>query len=276
MHHIIITMPVHPGLFHLVVFSCAWARIYYYFLVPADSRCLNTPASLLSESQVPKNIGAPKSCSPPARRLPPLSRNSALTLPPLLLRWSTPQGISRTTHIQNRPTPSSRTTSNLQAHLEFVLCLLPLPTWLPRSCRPTSVRWLTPGSPCSTSPRTSTGRSPAPSSTPTGSRPFLASRFFLHVCLRPTLKLLQAAGTHGGELHEVDIDTRITTNSLRRGGNTAAANAGVRRELRMGQARWKAPMGQMVDHYDEVGLERQLSVSYLLSDEAPFNGYDWS
>ena len=60
------------------------------------------------------------------------------------------------------------------------------------------------------------------------------------------------------------------------GGNTAAANAGVRQELRMGQARWKAPMGQMVDHYDEVGLERQLSVSYLLSDEAPFNGYDWS
>ena len=103
-----------------------------------------------------------------------------------------------------------------------------------------------------------------------------SSRFFLHACLRPTLKLLQAAGTHGGELHEVDIDTRITTNSLRRGGNTAAANAGVRRELRMGQARWKAPMGQMVDHYDEVGLERQLSVSYLLSDEAPFNGYDWS
>ena len=44
----------------------------------------------------------------------------------------------------------------------------------------------------------------------------------------------------------------------------------------MGQARWKAPMGQMVDHYDEVGLERQLSVSYLLSDEAPFSGYDWS
>ena len=43
--------------------------------VPADSRCLNTPASLLSESQVPKNIGAQKSCSPPARRLPPLSRN---------------------------------------------------------------------------------------------------------------------------------------------------------------------------------------------------------
>ena len=79
-----------------------------------------------------------------------------------------------------------------------------------------------------------------------------------------------------GELHGVEIDVHITTNSLHRGGNTAAANAGVRRELCMGQARWKAPMGQMVDHYDEVGLERQLSVSYLLSDEAPFNGYDWT
>ena len=33
---------------------------------------------------------------------------------------------------------------------------------------------------------------------------------------------------------------------------------------------------KLVDHYDEVGLERQLSVSYLLSDEAPFNGYDWT
>jgi hypothetical protein len=102
------------------------------------------------------------------------------------------------------------------------------------------------------------------------------SRFFLHVFLRPALLELQASGTHGGELHGVEVDVRITTNSLRRGGNTAAANAGVRRELRMGQARWKAPMGQMVDHYDEVGLERQLSVSYLLSDEAPFNGYDWT
>ena len=30
------------------------------------------------------------------------------------------------------------------------------------------------------------------------------------------------------------------------------------------------------DDHDEVGLERQLSVSYLLSDEAPFNGYDWT
>ena len=46
-------------------------------------------------------------------------------------------------------------------------------------------------------------------------------------------------------------------------------------ELRMGLVRWKAPMGQVVDHHDEVGLERQLSVSYLLSGEAPFNGYDW-
>lgn len=102
------------------------------------------------------------------------------------------------------------------------------------------------------------------------------SRFFLHVFLRPALHEVQTSGAHGGELHGVEIDVRITTNSLRRGGNTAAANAGVRRELRMGHARWKAPMGQMVDHYDEVGLERQLSVSYLLSDEAPFNGYDWT
>ena len=148
MHHIIITMPVHPGLFHLVVFSCAWARIYYYFLVPADSRCLNTPASLLSESQVPKNIGAQKSCSPPARRLPPLSRNSALTLPPLLLRWSTPQGISRTTHIQNRPTPSSRTTSNLQAPrppaplgLVSPLDIVWLLFWLHRQHDAVSVVW---------------------------------------------------------------------------------------------------------------------------------------
>jgi hypothetical protein len=80
-----------------------------------------------------------------------------------------------------------------------------------------------------------------------------SSRFFLHICLRPTLKLLQAAGTHGGKLHEVDIDTRITTNSLRRGGNTAAANAGVRRELRMGQARWKAPMGQIHHGHRDMG-----------------------
>jgi hypothetical protein len=35
-------------------------------------------------------------------------------------------------------------------------------------------------------------------------------------------------------------------------------------------------MGQMVEHYEVVGRERQLSVAYLLSDEAPFNGYDWT
>ena len=42
--------------------------------------------------------------------------------------------------------------------------------------------------------------------------------------------------------------------------------------------RTRCVAGTMVDHYDEGGLERQLlvSVSYLLSDETPFNGHDWT
>ena len=106
------TTSAYPGLFHLVGFSCAWARAYYYFLVQSVTRCFYTPA--LSLRLIRLIFGGPAS-STSATAPPALSRNSALTLPPLPLRWPTPQGISRTTHIQNRPTPSSRTTSNLQA-----------------------------------------------------------------------------------------------------------------------------------------------------------------
>ena len=70
-----------PGLFHLVGFSCAWARTYYYFLVPADSRCLNTPTPLSSNSQGPQNMGAQKSQHPlrPTRALPRKPKTSSLT-----------------------------------------------------------------------------------------------------------------------------------------------------------------------------------------------------
>ena len=53
------TMSAHLGLFHLVGFSCAWARTYYYFLVPADTWCLKTPAALLSDSLGPQNRAYP-------------------------------------------------------------------------------------------------------------------------------------------------------------------------------------------------------------------------
>ena len=81
MHHPIFTMSAHPGLFHLVGFSCAWARTYYYFLVPADSRCLNTPTPLSSDSQGPQNMGAQKSQYPlrPTRALSRKPKTSSLT-----------------------------------------------------------------------------------------------------------------------------------------------------------------------------------------------------
>ena len=37
------TASAYPGLFHLVGFLCAWARAYYYFLVPSVTRCLKHP-----------------------------------------------------------------------------------------------------------------------------------------------------------------------------------------------------------------------------------------
>ena len=83
-----------------------------------------------------------------------------------------------------------------------------------------------------------------------------SSRFFLHVFMafmRLTLRELQTAGTHGGEFRGgVSILASPRTRCV--AGNTAAASAGVCRELR----EWGLPM--------EVGLERQLSVSYLPSD----------
>ena len=64
----------------------------------------------------------------------------------------------------------------------------------------------------------------------------------------------------------------IITNSLRRGGNTAAAAGGVPGFLRRGHGRWRLAAQQrharleMVDLYDEVDIERKLSVSYLTAD----------
>ena len=54
------TMPAHPG-FYLTSwdFTCAWARTYYYFLVPGDTRCFRKPAPLSSDSLGPQNRTSP-------------------------------------------------------------------------------------------------------------------------------------------------------------------------------------------------------------------------
>ena len=61
------TTSAYPGQFHLVGFSCAWARAYYYFLVPSATRCLETPALSL---RLIRPIFGGHASSPP-RRLPP-------------------------------------------------------------------------------------------------------------------------------------------------------------------------------------------------------------
>ena len=98
------------------------------------------------------------------------------------------------------------------------------------------------------------------------------SHFFLTTYLRPAFLRLQDSASVGPALRSIRLRA-VTTNSLRRGGNTAAANGLVPGFMRRGHGRWRAAKrGQvrleMVDLYDEVGIERQLSVSYLMCAEA--------
>ena len=105
---------------------------------------------------------------------------------------------------------------------------------------------------------------------PNGAR--FTSSFFLHEHLRPAFKDLQKDPLHQASLAGIDVHLAITTNSLRRGGNTAAANAGVPRYLRMGHSRWRpgsAASQDMADLYDEVSTEDKLAVSYAMRDPVP-------
>jgi hypothetical protein len=88
--------------------------------------------------------------------------------------------------------------------------------------------------------------------------------------LRPAALQLQCAPSTSGLLRNVDVSSSVTTNSFRRGGNTAAANALVPKYLRMGHCRWKNKVrmsADMEDLYDEVGIETRLRVSYCMCDE---------
>ena len=96
------------------------------------------------------------------------------------------------------------------------------------------------------------------------------SAFFLTQVLRPAALQLQCAPSTSGLLRNVDVSSSVTTNSFRRGGNTAAANALVPKYLRMGHCRWKNKVrmsADMEDLYDEVGIETRLRVSYCMCDE---------
>jgi hypothetical protein len=98
------------------------------------------------------------------------------------------------------------------------------------------------------------------------------SAHFLTTFLRPAFTWLRDTSDFGRGLVNVDL-SRVETNSLRRGGNTAAATGGVPGFMRRGHGRWRlskrgsAVRLEMVDLYDEVGIERQLSVTYLMAQE---------
>ena len=96
------------------------------------------------------------------------------------------------------------------------------------------------------------------------------SHYFLHQFLRPAVVVLQQSPRFSDALSRVVVGTQITTNSLRRGGNSALAIAGVSRELRFAMGRWKDPAGSkliMIDLYEQIGLQRFLSASFDMADE---------
>ena len=94
------------------------------------------------------------------------------------------------------------------------------------------------------------------------------SHYFLHYFLRPAMVDLQQSAQFRTQLQAVVVGTMVTTNSLRRGGNTAAANAGVAADLRSAIGRWRTPGASlhMVDMYNDIGIVRLLSVSYRMCD----------
>ena len=65
-------------------------------------------------------------------------------------------------------------------------------------------------------------------------------------------------GLTGGKHPSLACSTQVTINSLRRGGNTAVAVAGVAPELRFAMGRWKNPDGSqaMANLCDQVGFVR--------------------
>ena len=96
------------------------------------------------------------------------------------------------------------------------------------------------------------------------------SHHFLHQFLRPAMVVLQQSARFSDVLSRVVVGTQVTTNSLRRGGNSALAIAGVSRELRFAMGRWKDPDGSnliMIDLYEQIGLQRFLSASFDMADE---------
>jgi len=93
----------------------------------------------------------------------------------------------------------------------------------------------------------------------------LTTAMLLRKVLRPSLRAIRASG-RCPLLADVDID-KITLNSLRRGGNTHAADRGVERWQRCGHGRWSAGKDgrgssvAMVDLYDQISLGRRLLVT---------------
>ena len=55
---------------------------------------------------------------------------------------------------------------------------------------------------------------------------------------------------------------RVSINSLRRGGNTAAAAEGIRKSIRQKHGRWRSE--DMPDEYDDYGSGEQMAVSKAL------------
>ena len=83
--------------------------------------------------------------------------------------------------------------------------------------------------------------------------------------LRPSLRTV-CSSERCPLLADVDID-KITLDSLRRGGNTHAADRGVERWQRCGHGRWSAGKDErgssvaMVDLYDQISQGRRLLVT---------------
>jgi hypothetical protein len=94
----------------------------------------------------------------------------------------------------------------------------------------------------------------------------MSSTYFLNSFLRPSFVIARGNPNFADRLSTVEVSD-VTTNSLRRGGNSAAAAARVPKFLRNGHCRWKQPNPDMADLYTQAGLEDRLSVTYDMIDE---------
>jgi len=91
------------------------------------------------------------------------------------------------------------------------------------------------------------------------------SGFALNAVLRPAI--MRHAGVDPPLVPAFVTDTSITSNSLRRGGNTRMGDVYVPRPLRDFLCRWRLPKGRqpvMQDRYDDPPLERALQATLPL------------